>query len=34
MKMSESDTWTDKRERRVSAACVTERVFSSSESLS
>ena len=29
MKMSESDTWTDKRERRVFAACVTERVFSS-----
>ena len=27
--MSESDTWTDRRERKVFAACVTERVFSS-----
>ena len=27
--MSESDTWTDRRERRASAACATERVFSS-----
>ena len=31
--MSESDSWTDRRERRVLAACVTERVFSA-ESLS